>query len=137
VAGRGRFRAAAAGVLAVATVRLAKRLARPGERPPVAFAAALVLRGTGASGRAAARAVTRHHWPVAVVAALVSRRARRWVLVVAVVDGVFAWWPHRERVGPVRFATARRLEDVAYGTGLWWGAVRARDARALLPARPE
>jgi hypothetical protein len=39
-------------------------------------------------------------------------------------------------VGPVRFAVARRLEDLAYGTGLWWGAARARDPRALLPARP-
>jgi hypothetical protein len=39
-------------------------------------------------------------------------------------------------VGPVRFAVARRLEDLAYGSGLWIGAVRARDARALLPARP-
>jgi hypothetical protein len=32
---------------------------------------------------------------------------------------------------------ARRLEDLAYGAGLWQGVVRARDLRALLPARPE
>jgi hypothetical protein len=38
-------------------------------------------------------------------------------------------------VGQVRFALARRLEDVAYGAGLWAGALRARDPRALLPAR--
>jgi hypothetical protein len=90
----------------------------------------------GASGRALARAVTRHHWPLAVPAALVSRRARRWVLTAAAADAVLAWWPHRRRVGPVRFATARRLEDLAYGAGLWAGAIRARSATALLPARP-
>ena len=136
LAGGRRGRVAAAGVLSVAAVRLARRLARPGEPPPLAFAAALVTRGTGASGRTLARAVTRHHWPLALAASAVSPRARRGVLVVAAVDAVAAWWPHRQRVGPVRFAAARRLEDLAYGTGLWVGALRARDLRALLPARP-
>jgi hypothetical protein len=54
----------------------------------------------------------------------------------ALADALLAWWPQRSRVGPVRFAVARRLEDVAYGAGLWTGAVRARNPRALLPARP-
>jgi mycofactocin system glycosyltransferase len=127
---------AAAAVLAVPALRLARRLARPGERPPVGPAALLVARGTATAGRALARAVTRHHWPLALVAAVGSRRARRWVLAAAVLDAGIAWWPHRRAVGPVRFAVARRLEDVAYGAGLWAGAVRARDPRALLPARP-
>ena len=129
--------AAAAGVLAVTADRLAPRLATAGERPPVGFAALLVARGVGASGRALARSVTRHHWPLALPAALASRRARRWVVTAAVADTVLAWWPQRRRVGPVRFAVGRRLEDVAYGAGLWWGALRAGDPTALLPARPE
>jgi mycofactocin system glycosyltransferase len=136
VSGRRWGRTAAAGVLAVSTVRLARRLARPGGSPPAALAAALAARGVGASGRALARAVTRHHWPVAVPAAVLSRRARRWVLAAAAGDALLAWWPQRHRVGPVRFAVARRLEDLAYGAGLWAGAIRARDPRALLPARP-
>jgi mycofactocin system glycosyltransferase len=136
IGGGRRSTAAAVGVLAVSTVRLARRLARPGEPLPMAFAAALVARGTGASARTLARSVTRHHWPAALVAALLSRRARRWALGAAAADAVLAWWPQRARVGPVRFAAARRLEDLAYGAGLWWGAARARDARALLPARP-
>jgi mycofactocin system glycosyltransferase len=135
--GGGRWgRAAAAGVLALTSVRLARRLARPGERLPLGFATALVLRGQGASGRTLARAVTRHHWPVAVAAAVVSRRARRGLLAVAAADAVLGWWPERGRVGPVRFALGRRLEDLGYGAGLWWGALRAHDLRALLPARP-
>ena len=30
----------------------------------------------------------------------------------------------------------RRLEDVAYGAGVWAGAVRARSTRALRPVAP-
>jgi len=135
LAGGRRGRAAAAGVLALTSVRLARRLGRPGERLPLGFAAALVLRGQGAAGRTLARAVTRHHWPVALVAAVISGRARRVVLAVAAADAVGAWWPHRHRGGPVRFAAGRRLEDLAYGAGLWAGALRARDPRSLLAAR--
>ncbi|RBY92789.1 mycofactocin biosynthesis glycosyltransferase MftF [Blastococcus sp. TF02A-30] len=129
-------RLAAAAWLARTSVRLAARLAGPDEPPPVGLTAGLVVRGAGAAGAALARSVTRHHWPLAVVAALVSRRGRRVVVAVAVADGLLAWRPHRGRVGPVRFTVARRLEDLAYGAGLWAGAVRARDPRALLPARP-
>ncbi|MGY1681517.1 mycofactocin biosynthesis glycosyltransferase MftF [Geodermatophilus sp. SYSU D01176] len=127
---------AAAAVLGVATGRLAPRLAPPGGRAPIGLAAVLVVRGSAAAGKTLARSVTRHHWPLAVAATGVSRRARRAVAVAAVADAVLAWWPHRARVGALRFAAGRRLEDLAYGAGLWAGAVRARDARALLPARP-
>jgi mycofactocin glycosyltransferase len=136
VGGGRRGRVAAAGVLALTSVRLARRVARPGEALPWGFAAALMMRGQVASGRTLARAVTRHHWPLALAAASVSPGARRGLLAVAAADAAVAWWPQRGRVGPVRFAVGRRLEDLAYGAGLWWGAVRARDPRALLPARP-
>ncbi len=128
--------AAALAVLAVPVARLAPRLAGPGQRPPVGFAALLVARGMGASGRALARSVTRHHWPLFLTAAVVSRRARRVVAGAALADAALGWWPVRDRVGPVRSTAGRRLEDLAYGAGLWWGALRARDVRALLPARP-
>jgi mycofactocin system glycosyltransferase len=127
---------ACAAVLAGATARLASRLARPGERAPVGLAAVLVVRGSAAAGKTLARSVTRHHWPVALAAAAVSRRARRAVAAAAVADAVLAWWPHRGRIGPLRFTAGRRLEDLAYGAGLWTGALRARDLRALLPSRP-
>jgi mycofactocin system glycosyltransferase len=123
-------------VLGLASGRLARRLRRPGTPPPAAFAARLVLRGTVTAGTTLARAVTRHHWPLAVLAGVVSRRARRIALAAAVADAAVAWWPHRSAVGPLRFAAARRLEDLAYGAGLWAGALRARNARALLPATP-
>jgi mycofactocin system glycosyltransferase len=128
--------AAAAGVLGVGAVRLARRLAEPGRRPPFGLAARLVVGGTAVGGRTLARAATRHHWPLAVPLALGSPSARRWLLAAAVADAAWAWWPHRRSIGPVAFATARRLDDLAYGTGLWAGAIRARDPRALLPAEP-
>lgn len=135
IAGGRRGTAAAAAVLAVTAVRLARRLAREGEPLPLGFAAGLILRGQVAAGRTLARAVTRHHWPLALVAAAVSRRARQGIVAVAAVDAAVAWWPQRTRVGPVRFAVGRRLEDLAYGAGLWAGALRARDLQALRPAR--
>jgi mycofactocin system glycosyltransferase len=123
-------------LLAVAVDRLARRLARPGEPLPLALSARLVLRGTATAGWTLVRAVTRHHWPLAVPAVLASRRVRRGVLAAAAADAARAWWPHRRELGPLRFTAGRRLEDLAYGAGLWWGALRARDARALLPAAP-
>jgi hypothetical protein len=136
-AGGGRAgRVLAAAVLGDATVRLARRLAGPGRRAPYGLAAALVLRGTAAAGRTLARSATRHHWPLTAAAAVVSRRARRVVLSVSVADAVLAWWPHRSEVDLARFAAARRLEDLAYGAGLWAGALRRRDPAALLPAAP-
>ncbi|SEP00315.1 mycofactocin biosynthesis glycosyltransferase MftF [Trujillonella endophytica] len=136
LAGRAPGRVAAAGVLAGATVRLARRMTPPGGRPPTALAAGLVLRGTATATRTLARAATRHHWPVAVAGALLSRRVRVLVAGIAVADGLAAWWPHRRAVGPGTFVAARRAEDLAYGAGLWAGALRVRSGRALLPARP-
>jgi mycofactocin glycosyltransferase len=34
-------------------------------------------------------------------------------------------------VGRLGATAARRLDDLAYGGGLWYGALRARSARAL------
>ncbi|MEU2349695.1 mycofactocin biosynthesis glycosyltransferase MftF [Modestobacter sp. NPDC049651] len=129
-------RVAAAAVLAGSTARMARKLRVPGRPLPVGLAAAVVARGTGASARTLGRAVTRHHWPLALAAALVSRRARWVVAGTAAADALIGWWPRREVVTLADFTVGRRLEDVAYGAGLWTGVLRARDPRALLPARP-
>ena len=138
----GRRRAAGRAAAAAGRARGHRRPAGPPAGPARRAAARWrsprrsSLRGQAASGRALARSVTRHHWPLALAAAAVSRRARRGVLAVAAADAVAAWWPHRQRVGPVRFAAARRLEDLAYGAGLWWGAVRAREPARAAPGPP-
>ncbi|WP_174278097.1 mycofactocin biosynthesis glycosyltransferase MftF [Goekera deserti] len=126
----------AGGVAAVSSVRLARRLAVPGRPAPVALTAALTARGLLTSGRTLGRAATRHHWPLAVLLLGAGPRARRLLLATAVVDAVAAWVPHHRAIGLLPFAAARRLDDLAYGAGLWLGAWRARSVRALLPARP-
>ncbi|EON24306.1 glycosyl transferase family 2 [Nocardioides sp. CF8] len=116
---------------AVATAGTSRRLARS-ERP-VQAAAILTLESGVAVLWQTGAALTRHYWPLAVLAATRSRRARRALMVAAVVDGL----ADRRRVGanldPVRYVLARRLDDVAYGAGVWLGAARACSLAALRP----
>ncbi|MEO1056701.1 MAG: glycosyltransferase [Actinomycetota bacterium] len=84
---------------------------------PPRRALGLAIRGHVASIRQFADATWRVWWPVIIVAALASRRARRWALVAALVR------PHRTSL----------LSDVAYGWGVWRGAVIHRTVDPLLP----
>jgi mycofactocin system glycosyltransferase len=129
---------AAAAVAAVVTERLARRL-------PVAHPrrAAVRVTGLGALGAAAQTAdgLTRHYWPLTALACVVSRRARRLVAGVALAEGLVDWHRHRHRdprvrVGPLGYVAAHRLDDLAYGAGLWWGALRRRTLAPLRPAGP-
>jgi mycofactocin system glycosyltransferase len=155
--------AAAGAVTLVATARLARGLTRRrGDRvrgpvgvlPPsdterlrrhaadttkaLTLAAVLAPWGLGGAAWQAAGALTRHWWPVAVGGALVSRRLRRALAVAAVVEGLADWARFRppgagagDALGHV---VAHRLDDLAYGAGLWWGAWRHR---TLAPLRPD
>lgn len=92
------------------------------------------------AGRLLAAAITRAWWPLAVVAALVSRRARRVllaaVLVPALLDrrGQPSSVDSVRAVDPVRALVLRILDDGAYGAGLWAGAMRHRCVEVLLPS---
>jgi mycofactocin system glycosyltransferase len=126
---------AATAVSAIAAYRLSGKLGRL--RHPRSTAARLIALGAVGAAAQTADAVTRHYWPLAVLAALGSRRARRTVAAVAIAGGVVDWL----RAGPERpalpaFLLARRLDDLAYGAGLWWGAARHRTLAPLRPARP-
>ena len=101
---------------------------------PVRTAASLTALGAVSSLQQAGSALTRHYWPVAVLAATRSPRARRALLVAALADGLLDHRRVRPDLDPVRYVVARRLDDLAYGTGLWAGAARARSPRALVPA---
>lgn len=87
-----------------------------------------------------ASAICRHYWPIALVAAVCFRRCRQVVLVAAVVDGVVDWASRNgnvdddsKRVGLFSYVLLRRLDDIAYGLGLWQGVVRERHLGALKP----
>ncbi|GAA1678721.1 mycofactocin biosynthesis glycosyltransferase MftF [Fodinicola feengrottensis] len=134
--GDWRAMVAALGVTAVAASKFAVRLREdvPALEDAGSTAYSLVRGGTLASGWQVASLLTRHAWPVTLAAALVSRRARRIALAVAVGEGVAAWIRDRPPLDPVRYVLARRLDDLAYGTGLWVGAARHR---TFAPLRPD
>ncbi len=147
---------AAGGVTLVATARLAHGLARRprGDRSTdtdtqrlrrhfadttraLTLAAVLAPWGLGGAAWQAAGALTRHWWPAAAVGALASRRVRRALAVAALVEGVADWARFRPPgAGPadaLGHVVAHRLDDLAYGAGLWWGAWRHRTAAPLRP----
>ena len=121
----------AALVSSAAVASTARRLGSAEQ--PVRTAATVHLIGAVATAHQTAAALTRHYWPLAVPAALVSRRARRALAAAAVVQGLLDHRRTRPALDPVRYVVALRLDDLAYGAGLWSGALRARSARALLP----
>jgi len=119
------------GVAAASTALLVRKLSdlpSPGRE-------AVRLAGAGhlAAGRWIARAITRAWWPLAVPAALLSRRARTALAAAALVPPLVDWWRTRPPLGPVRYVTLRLADDIAYGAGLWAGCWREGSAAALVP----
>ena len=84
-------------------------------------------------GRNLASAITRVWWPIALVIALVSKRARLVLCAAAVVPSLAEWWEKRPRLDPVRYTLLRTVDDAAYGAGVWRAALRNRDAGAIVP----
>jgi hypothetical protein len=54
-------------------------------------------------------------------------------LLAALADTLIEYRLARTVLDPFRFAIARRLDDISYGTGVWVGAFRGRSLAALLP----
>lgn len=100
---------------------------------PIATAGILALEGVVAACWQTASALTRHHWPIALAWAACSRRGRRALVVAAVAESLANQVKVRPRLDPARYALAHRLDDLAYGAGVWWGALRQGSPRALLP----
>ena len=122
----------AAAVFGVLVGRIRARLGHSGD--PLRTAVLLAALGVNAALRQTAAALVRHYWPAAALAALCWPRARRALVVAAAADAIL---DHRARapdLDPLRYLLARRLDDLAYGAGLWAGAARAGSIRALLPA---
>jgi mycofactocin system glycosyltransferase len=110
---------------------LNRRLPESPDRPRLA----LQLAGQGMAWalRQESALLLRHWWPAAAVALPFSRPMRRAVLVAAVADLAIAYAPHRNEIGLLPYAVGRRLDDLAYGAGLWAGAIRRRSLRVLRP----
>jgi hypothetical protein len=74
------------------------------------------------------------------LAAVFFRRCRHVVLVAAILDGLADWVSRNnnseqdtQRVGVLSYLLLKRLDDIAYGLGLWTGVVRERHVGALKP----
>ncbi|OBI45826.1 mycofactocin system glycosyltransferase [Mycobacterium kyorinense] len=126
-------------LLAAATGR---RIAKSMEGPDTQVwdVVAVAARGLWSAALQLASAICRHYWPVALLAAMLSRHCRRAVVIAAVVDGVVDWLRRRgatedeaRPIGLLTYLLLKRLDDLAYGLGLWCGVVRERNIRPLKP----
>ena len=78
-----------------------------------------------------ARYVATFALPAALAAALRSRRrAALGLLALPLLD---EWRRARPELDPVRWTALGLADDAAYGAGVWWGCVRERTVRPLLP----
>ena len=100
----------------------------------------LAARGLGSAALQLASAICRHYWPIALVAAILFRRFRHIVLVAAVIDGVADWVSRHnnddaqtKQLGVVPYLVLKRLDDLAYGAGMWVGMVQERHLGPLKP----
>lgn len=125
-------------VAAITGRRIAKSLSSVETEPK--DIAVVAAHGLWSAAMQLASAICRHYWPLALIAALLSRRCRQVVLVAAVVEGVVDWLTRSrnteddiQRVGLVTYILLKRLDDIAYGVGLWTGVMRERNLGALKP----
>jgi mycofactocin system glycosyltransferase len=102
--------------------------------------AVVAARGLGSAALQLASAICRHYWPIALIAALISPRCRQVVLLAAIVDGVADWLSrHRnaddqtKQIGLLPYLAFKRLDDLAYGVGMWTGMVQERHLGPLKP----
>jgi mycofactocin system glycosyltransferase len=121
----------AAAVFGVAVTRIAQMLQR--SRHPVRVAGRLAGAGVVSALFQASALLLRHWWPLTAVGCLLSRRLRRATLIAAVADVAMEYSRTAARLDPLRFGLLRRLDDLAYGAGVWAGVVRGRSVTALLP----
>ncbi|MCU1482243.1 MAG: mycofactocin system glycosyltransferase [Subtercola sp.] len=121
----------AAGLFVYAAVGIRRKLANSSH--PTRLALTLTAQGSSAALSQGMALLLRHWWPLTLVGCLFSKRLRRAAVVAGVVDAAIEWVRTDARLDPLRFAVARRLDDLAYGGGVWFSALRGRSARALLP----
>ncbi|MFT4085952.1 MAG: mycofactocin biosynthesis glycosyltransferase MftF [Gordonia sp. (in: high G+C Gram-positive bacteria)] len=131
------------GLLLAAIVILRSGVAvrrRLGDVPAANLLAAQCMgRAVGNGLLQAASAVLRHYWPVTVLAALIYPPLRRRIVELAIAEGMVMWVQSQvidggaPTIGPVAYTVMRRLDDLAYGAGLWQGVLAELDVAALRP----
>jgi mycofactocin system glycosyltransferase len=105
----------------------------PGSAAAWGLAVRLAGGGTIGAGRPLGSALSRTWWPAAIPAALAVRRLRLPVAALILAPPLLDWADRRPPLDPVRYVTARLLDDVAYSVGVWQGCLARRTVRPLLP----
>ena len=99
---------------------------------PIGIRSRLAWKGLTSTTRLLARAVMRAWLPLFFLASFVSPRPGVMITLSALVPPIVGIL-RKKPSHPVRYFIMRILEDMAYGTGVWVGAVRTRSLRCLLP----
>ncbi|WP_158564361.1 mycofactocin biosynthesis glycosyltransferase MftF [Jiangella anatolica] len=123
---------AAAAITGAACALLAREL-RGVVADPVRTAVRLAGGGTLRAGEAVADAVVRTWWPATLAAGVLVPRLRPALAAAVVVPAVLEWRRQRPDLDPVRWLLTRRLDDAAYGWGVWSGALAAGEPDPLRP----
>ena len=99
---------------------------------PVRTRTRLAWKALTSTTRLLARAIMRAWWPLFFIATFVSLRLGAMFTFSAFVPPLFGLV--RNKPGhPFRYLVIRILDGMAYGTGVWVGAMRAHSLRCLLP----
>ncbi|MGW2997998.1 mycofactocin biosynthesis glycosyltransferase MftF, partial [Streptomyces sp. NPDC001193] len=114
--------AVAAGTAAL----LPRKLAPSGV--PAGVSLSLALRGHAGAGGLLAEAAGRVWWPV-----LAAHPRGRVLLAAACARHLARWYRVRPDLDPLRWTALCTADDLAYGAGVWWGALRGRTAGPLRP----
>jgi mycofactocin system glycosyltransferase len=126
---------AAVAAAGAATAMLAGRL-RGVVDDPLAEATRLSAQATARTVIPTVSGIVRA-WGPAVVVSLFVRRSGRLRLAAGgalVVAATRDWRSRPAELAPFRYVAARVADDLAYGTGLWWGCWQARTVRPLIPS---
>ncbi|MFJ3895276.1 mycofactocin biosynthesis glycosyltransferase MftF [Streptomyces sp. NPDC090083] len=121
----------AGAVLGCVTLRIGRRL--HGTRHPHRLAARLTANGALAALAQTSALLNRHWWPLTVVGCVTSCRVRRAAALAALTDIALEYRRDRAHLDAVRYGVARRLDDLAYGSGVWLSALQGRSTAALRP----
>ncbi|WP_436792783.1 mycofactocin biosynthesis glycosyltransferase MftF [Actinospongicola halichondriae] len=129
----GRRGVAAGALTATASAALLVPDLRDRVDDPITETARLAGVGNLWAGRWLASATVRAWFPVALVAASRSTRARRALAVAAVAPALFEWRDRHPDLGPVAWTAARVADDLAYCVGVWRGCAQVGSWRSLRP----
>lgn len=121
----------AVALTAGAAIRLIRRI--PDADTPVRAGALLTLAALRGTAEQLTRCATRHYWPVAALAAVMNRRARHVLIAAAAIEALVDYQRSGLRLNPLMYLLIRRLDDMAYGAGLWRGVIRDRTTAPLIP----